>query len=136
MSILRKVREIPSNNVSPSRSVSSSIKIKGGRRRGRSDKGVMLKCLAAASRRNLSCEGEAATSSCCELLLTKFGTTEPDVIKEIFKKRIQAGNSIEMFDLASAENWLEYFLEVNNKEKTKVYILKESCAMRPKSTLI
>ena len=118
MSILRKVREIPSNNVSPSRSVSSSIKIKGGRRRGRSDKGVMLKCLAAASRRNLSCEGDH-TSSCCELLLTKFGTTEPDVIKEIFKKRIQAGNSIEMFDLASAENWLEYFLEVN-KEKTEI----------------
>ena len=49
----------------------------------------MLKCLAAASRRNLSCEDEATSSTCCDLLLNKFGTTEPDVIKEIFKKRIQ-----------------------------------------------
>ena len=49
----------------------------------------MLKCLAAASRRNLSCEAESEATPCCDLLLAKFGTTEPDVIKEIFKKRIQ-----------------------------------------------
>ena len=75
--------------------MSSSIKVGG--RRGRSDKGVMLKCLAAASRRNLSCQqgeqhpadGATAATPCCELLMNKFGTTEPDVIKEIFKKRIQ-----------------------------------------------
>ena len=117
MSILRKVREIPNDHFSPSRSVSSSIKIKGGRRRGRSDKGVMLKCLAAASRRNLSCEGETATSvQCCELLLTKFGTTEPDVIKEIFKKRIQAGNSIDIFDLVID---LNIFLRLTTMRKLR-----------------
>ena len=59
----------------------------------------MLKCLAAASRRNLSCqqqkgeEGQpqqpADGGPCCDLLLNKFGTVEPDVIKEIFKQRIQ-----------------------------------------------
>ena len=89
--------------------MSSSIKIGGGgKRRGRSSsKGVMLKCLAAASRRNLHCEGatsegdsrnlghaggeqgQQSPSSCCELLLNKFGTTEAAVIKEIFKQRIQ-----------------------------------------------
>ena len=94
----------------------------------------MLKCLAAASRRNLHCatsEGdsrnlgrEQQSSSCCELLLTKFGTTEAAVIKEIFKQRIQdrvmqrqGGSSIGFI-------WNEFLNEFRNENWNEITVKK------------